>query len=59
VSAKKGHAPVVFEGDFFEEDVLRAGEAGAKALLVEPITVLGPARIDELCRALAAASGCE
>ena len=29
-----------------------------KALLVEPITVLGPRRIDELCRALAAASGC-
>jgi len=29
-----------------------------KALLVEPITVLGPARVDELCRALAAASGC-
>ena len=29
-----------------------------KALLVEPITKLGPARIDELCRALAAASGC-
>jgi mRNA interferase MazF len=29
-----------------------------KALLIEPITVLGPKRIDELCRALAAASGC-
>ena len=29
-----------------------------KALLVEPITKLGPERIDELCRALTAASGC-
>ena len=30
-----------------------------KAQLVEPITVLGPRRIDELCRALAAATNCE
>jgi mRNA interferase MazF len=30
----------------------------SKALLVEPITMLRPKRIDELCRALAAASGC-
>ena len=29
-----------------------------KALQVEPITMLGPKRIDELCRALAAASVC-
>jgi mRNA-degrading endonuclease toxin of MazEF toxin-antitoxin module len=29
-----------------------------KALLVEPITELKPQRMDELCRALAAASGC-
>ena len=29
-----------------------------KALLVESITMLGPMRIDELCRALPAASGC-
>jgi mRNA interferase MazF len=29
-----------------------------KTLLTRPITKLGPARIDELCRALAAASGC-
>jgi hypothetical protein len=29
-----------------------------KALLVEAITELGPKRIDELCRALSAASGC-
>ena len=29
-----------------------------KALLVEPITQLGPEKLDELCRALAAASGC-
>jgi mRNA interferase MazF len=29
-----------------------------KALLVEPITKLSPRRIDELCRALDAASGC-
>lgn len=29
-----------------------------KALLVEPITKLGPTRIDELCRALNVASGC-
>jgi len=29
-----------------------------KALLTRPITKLGPPRIDELCRALAAASGC-
>ncbi len=29
-----------------------------KAQLVEAITELGTARIDELCRALAAASGC-
>jgi hypothetical protein len=31
VGAKKGCAPVVFEGDFFAEDLLRAGEAGTKA----------------------------
>lgn len=29
-----------------------------KALLDRPITRLGPVRMDELCRALAAASGC-
>lgn len=29
-----------------------------KAQLTEAITELGPKRIDELCRALAAASGC-
>lgn len=29
-----------------------------KALLVEPITKLGAERIDEVCRALVAASGC-
>jgi mRNA interferase MazF len=29
-----------------------------KGLLVEPITALGPRRIDELCRALAVANGC-
>jgi mRNA interferase MazF len=29
-----------------------------KALLAEPITRLGPGRIDQLCRALDAASGC-
>jgi hypothetical protein len=31
VGAKKGFAPVVFEGGFFEEDVRKAGEAGTKA----------------------------
>ncbi len=29
-----------------------------KALLVEPITKLGPHKLDELCQALALASGC-
>jgi mRNA interferase MazF len=29
-----------------------------KSLLVEPITKLGPKRMDEVCRALGVASGC-
>lgn len=29
-----------------------------KALLTEEITVLGPARMDEVCRALSIAAGC-
>lgn len=31
MAAKKGRAPVVIEDDFFGEDALRAGEAGARA----------------------------